>query len=168
MCQKTNTPVALIKNNMYVLTHEPDPIHYENLSKRLQRHIELASNEALLNEGYSRAKICAVMVYKNRVVSVGYNSSKTHPIQARFAKNEHAIHIHAEIDAIRKASNILSSSEMKKTTLIVIRVKQNGKWGNARPCAGSNGQGCQSAISCFGIKNVLYSTDTHEHVSYLW
>lgn len=167
MHQFCSTPVAIIKDNVYTLATEPDVIDYTTLSKRMQRNIEFAVNEAITNDGHSRAKICAVVVHKNRIISVGYNSKKTHPFQARFAKNEHAIFIHAEIDAIRKASNVLNNNEMKKATLIVVRVRKNGKWGNARPCIGYNGQGCQSAITCFGIKNVIYSTDIHEHISYL-
>ena len=50
-----------------------------------------------------RAKIVAGIYIRNKLVSIGENSYKTHPFQARFSKHEDCIYLHAEIDAIKNA-----------------------------------------------------------------
>lgn len=81
---------------------------------------------------------------------VGYNSYKTHPLQARFGTDEHKIHIHAEIAAIRKGS--ARRIRFKDFTLYVARVLADGTVANSRPCTG-----CLAAIKEFGVKKVFYT-----------
>lgn len=103
----------------------------------------------------SNAKIAAAIVYRGDIISIGINRLKTDPMQARFAKNEHAIYLHAEIDAIKKALKRLSSAEMKKSELYIVRRKRiNGEQSSAlaKPCCG-----CQRAIETYGIQSVIYS-----------
>ena len=104
----------------------------------------------------SNAKIAAAIVYKGDIISIGVNRLKSDPLQARFAKNEHAIFLHAEIDAIKKALKRLSAFEMKKTELYIVRRRKlNGEAvsGCSKPCCG-----CQRAIETYGIQKVIYST----------
>lgn len=149
------------------LVDEPDMFHYTELHPKLQKFVEFTFNSAFTSEGISNQKIAAMILYKNRPISIGFNSAKTHPLQAKFGKNEHAIHVHAEIDAIRKASNFLSESEFAKSTMIVVRATKRRNWGLARPCLHVNKQGCQSAINEYGIKKVIYSTSVNGMVSIL-
>lgn len=103
----------------------------------------------------SNAKIAAAIVYRGDIISIGINKLKSDPLQARFAKNEHAIYLHAEIDAIKKALKRLSLSEMEKAELYVVRRRKlNGKAvsGCSKPCCG-----CQRAIENYGISNVYYT-----------
>lgn len=135
------------------------PFHIDTLSRITKRHINLAYNEALHHEGMSSAKVVALITFKNRVISIGYNSEKTHPLQGQYQKNQHAIHIHAEIDAIRKAASILTPEQFTKSTMIIMRVKKNGHWGLSKPCVGIKNLGCNAAIKAFGIGKVYYSTN---------
>ena len=107
-----------------------------------------------------KMKLAACLVIRNEIISVGFNSDKSHPLQKRFAKNNDAIFKHAEVDCIIKALKVVDEEDLKDATLYVHRVKKKNKgdanWvtGLAEPCPG-----CQKAIEHFGIKRTVYSTD---------
>ena len=86
---------------------------------------------------------------RGRLLSIGRNSYvKSHPVQARFAKkcgHPQKIYLHAEIDALIKART-------KVHRLVVVRIKADGNYGSAKPCAV-----CQQAISFFGVASVTHS-----------
>lgn len=117
---------------------------------RTLRQIAETSNE--------RAKLAAAVVVDNEIVGLGVNRMKTHPMQAMFRKNNHAIYIHAEIDAIAKAVKALRTKDLSRATLYIARVKKDRKdnWvdGLAKPC-----KGCMQAIASFGIKKVIWTED---------
>lgn len=103
----------------------------------------------------SNARIAAAIVYKGDIISIGVNSYKTDPLQAKYSKNEHAIYLHAEIAAIKKAKKILTNDQLRKSELFIVRRKtNNGVFcdGLAKPCSG-----CQRAIETYGISKVHYS-----------
>lgn len=106
------------------------------------------------------AKVAAAIVFRNKIVSIGINSRKTHPMQARFGKNADSIHLHAEISAIRNALRECDAEELSKMEMYVVRVKKprpfakKFEWGLAKPCIG-----CQRAIEEFGLKRVIYTTN---------
>ncbi len=99
--------------------------------------------------------IGAVIVKKNRIISVGKNSKKTHPIQKYYdrylsyyndVKFQH--HIHAEISAIVNANEDLAGC-----TLYIYRVDATGKYlKNCRPC-----DACYALIRKTGIKRIVYT-----------
>ncbi|MCA9496489.1 MAG: hypothetical protein KC589_06090 [Nanoarchaeota archaeon] len=103
------------------------------------------------------------IVYKNEIISIGYSTSKTHPFQKRFGKTPNHISLHAEVDAIHKASKRLSDKEFSKATIYVARLKHRinsyhevePMIGISKPCSG-----CTSAIITFGIRNVFYTIDS--------
>lgn len=106
-----------------------------------------------------RYKIVAAVVYKNKIISIGYCELKTHSFQKQYAKNEHSIYWHAETRAIHSASKLLTKRQFKKCTLYVCRGKiENNKCvhGNSKPCTG-----CESAIADFEIPRVVYSNTTY-------
>lgn len=104
------------------------------------------------------ARVAAALVNKNDII-IGRNSSKTHPFQKKYAKNVHAISIHAETSAIVKALNQRwTMRDIQRSTLVIVRVKESSKgnfhMGLAKPCCG-----CERCIIDFGIKSVYYSTN---------
>lgn len=115
-------------------------------------------NLAIGNDGTAGAKVAAAIYYGNQLISVGYNSRKTHPLQKKYGKNGHAIHLHAEIDAIRRAVKVLPS--LDGCDIFIARVKRPSKlsknWipGTAKPCIG-----CQRAIYAFGLRRIYYTED---------
>lgn len=94
----------------------------------------------------------ASIVYKRRIISVGTNQLKTHPIMGRFGKNDKSIFLHAEIDAIVKCINIHGVEILGKCDLYVVRLTKGGKVGNSCPCPG-----CQRAIEAFNIRKVYHT-----------
>jgi tRNA(Arg) A34 adenosine deaminase TadA len=112
--------------------------------KKITRDIECVGNQ----------RLAACIVRGTRVISFGHNKRKTHPLQTRFAKNQHCVYLHAEIDAIKNALKELKVEDLKQCTLIVVRTKKDGSTGLAKPC-----KGCRQSIETFELKQVVYSTD---------
>lgn len=105
-------------------------------------------------------KLAAAIVYRNRIISVGLNSMKSHPMAAKYGKNPEAVFLHAEIDSIKNALREIDIDYFSKCDLYVVRVKKPKPFskqyifGLAKPCCG-----CERAIISFGIKRVIYTTN---------
>lgn len=109
-------------------------------------------------------KFAAAIVWNNRIISVGLNSMKTHPFQAKYAKNPHAIFLHAEIAAIKNALREIEVDDFSKCDIYIARIKKEKPfdkkyvWGLSKPC-----EGCQRAIAEFGLKRVIYTCDNGKY-----
>jgi deoxycytidylate deaminase len=106
------------------------------------------------------ARIAACIVHKNRIVSFGFNTTKTHPLAKRYARNNYTVMLHAELMAIKNALRVLTANELEKSTLYVVRAKYTDKTktaqttGLAKPC-----NGCARAIAAFNLREVVFSVD---------
>jgi deoxycytidylate deaminase len=105
------------------------------------------------------ARIAAAVVRKEKIVCFGYNHKKSHPFQAKFCKNTHAVFFHAEVHAIKNALSSVDVDDLSKCELYIVRAKRdklNRKWitGLSKPCTG-----CQKCIDLFDLKNVHYSQE---------
>ena len=118
-----------------------------------KKYLKFLANQAIDQEEVGRAKVAALIVYKNMPIALGKNSLKSHPIQAMFGRNSDAVYLHAEIDAIIKALKEISLEELKKSTLYISRILRDGTCGLSRPCTG-----CQKAIKAFGIEKIVWTT----------
>lgn len=135
-----------------------------SINNRDKRVMDFLRRSAIDNEGYGNAKISSAISIKGKVISLGHNSSKTHPFQSLYGKNSDAVYLHAETSAISNSLNHLNKVELEKSTIYVYRVKRphnNTKvWtsGLAKPC-----KGCMRAITDFNIKRIVYSTDEEDY-----
>lgn len=123
----------------------------------MQKWIETLSTIAEDIEGVGRARLAAGVIYKNRLVAIGWNSTKTHPFAAEYGKNEFAVSWHAETHAIHNAKKKLSDKELSRSTLVVVRVKEDDKqqvYGMAKPC-----EGCQRCIEEHNLRTLVYTVD---------
>lgn len=121
---------------------------HESIIKLLERVAEDVSP-------IKTARIAAAIVLKGEIISIGVNSYKSDPLQAKYSKNEHAIFLHAEIAAIKKALKRINREELKKCDMYIVRRKVNNGVmcnGLAKPCVG-----CQRAIDTYCINNVYYT-----------
>jgi tRNA(Arg) A34 adenosine deaminase TadA len=88
---------------------------------------------------------------KGQILAIAYNSySKTHPIQAKYAKEANIpekIYLHAEISAIIKAKKIGKPYKIK-----IERYYKDGKPALAKPCPA-----CELAIREANIKYIEYT-----------
>jgi len=117
-----------------------------------------------------RSRLASAVVYRGDLVSFGFNSLKTHPLQAKYSKNPFSIHLCVEFDSVINAVLGIFLRELSKSTLYVARVKKEqftlrNIQGMAKPCPG-----CARAIATFDIRNVVWTLDEQglscdEHVS---
>lgn len=131
------------------------------INSRDKKYMAFTRRMAIQNKNsQQKVRLAASLVFQNEIVSVGYNSLKTHPMQKRFSKNIEAIFKHAEVDCIVNALRHVDPTDLERATLYVYRVKKLTKdheyWsdGYSEPCSG-----CKQAINHFKIKKVVYSTD---------
>ena len=125
------------------------------------KHIETLKVIAEDLEPVSNARLAAMVIHKGKIVSIGVNQHKSHPFAAEYSKNPEAIFLHAETDAIYKAKKKLTSSELRKATLIVVRVKTSGKdtvFGLSKPC-----EGCTKCIQDHEIGTVIYTENSNKN-----
>lgn len=135
---------------------------------RINHYLKLAHNACFYSD-FAKARLGAVLIYKGKTVSVGWNSTKTSPLQRELnryrgydvdAPESHNT-LHAEVACLTKAKGL--DIDWSRANLFVYRIKKNGSAGLARPC-----KGCQALIKSMGIKNVYYSTDDgwcFEHIN---
>lgn len=126
------------------------------------RFLTVLAEEAQHLDIVARVRILAGIVWKGNFVSIESNSNKSHPFHTKFAGyNDEQIYPHAETNAIRKALNIITPTELSKSTLYIARIKKGEgdtqyptgyKWAMAKPC-----EGCMGAISSFDITKVYYT-----------
>lgn len=102
--------------------------------------------------------IGCIIVYKNKVISVGWNTSKEHPLQKEYNKQRNfnvdscKNSLHAEIYALIRCNDI--DIDWSKASIFIYRELANGQKAMARPC-----EACTKAIKDRGIKTVFYTTE---------
>lgn len=126
---------------------------------RINHYLNLARNACYYSD-FMKARLGAVLIYKGKVMSVGWNSTKTSPLQRQLNRyrgyniNTSTAHdtLHAEVACLSKIRDL--DIDWNRASLFVCRIKKDGSRGLARPC-----KGCQALIKSMGIKNVYYSTE---------
>lgn len=123
------------------------------MNKTTQKHIAralLASAES----DYIRVNIGAVIAFGSKVVSVGWNSHKSHPMQKHYNQlsgrlaPRHACH--AEMAALVKAGH----NDLSGSTIYVGRYDAMGRLAMCRPCPA-----CRLALEHRRVKDVVYTTE---------
>ncbi len=124
------------------------------MNKRDSKYLDEAIQLARAGDRVGGARIGALLVVGNRVVSMGQNMLKSHPLQKRYGKNPEAIFQHAEINCIVNFLRKFSLDDLKKSTMYVGRVSGTHMHdvGLAKPCSG-----CAHAIHQFGIRKVIHT-----------
>lgn len=98
------------------------------------------------------SKHSAALVYRGKVISVGVNKRKTHPLQKKYSSHCEKLFLHAEVDSIVKCINKHGTEVLKKSDIYVLRLSKGGSITNSKPCSG-----CMKAIKAFGIRNVYWT-----------
>lgn len=128
--------------------------HDSSLAPKLKWVLQRAYRHKL-TEG-PKFHTCAALFYRGNCAALGYNSLKTHPLQARFARNSGSIFLHAEIDALVKGLRNLTLEELSSTTIYIARAKGNRGGpligGKAEPCIG-----CTRALAAFNIRKIIHT-----------
>lgn len=127
------------------------------MTNKQKRFFNIAREVSLLSD-VKRARIGAVVVEGNRVISTGCNSNKTSPIQDKYNRYRHfddvtyyIPKVHAEIATLSPLINN-SSINWSKTELYIYREHKDGKISCAKPC-----EACSALIRDLGIKRIYYT-----------
>ena len=126
---------------------------------RINHYLNLARNACYYSD-FMKARLGAVLIYKGKVMSVGWNSTKTSPLQRQLNRyrgyniNTSTAHdtLHAEVACLSKIRDL--NIDWGRASLFICRIKKDGSRGLSRPCSG-----CQALIRSMGIKNVYYTTN---------
>lgn len=128
------------------------------LTRRQMRNLQHAAHAASMSD--FRIKVGAVAVQGKQIISVGWSSAKTHPLQASFDRfrefrnNVEPPHsIHAEIMCLAPLYGN-KDIDWKHVTLYVCRLRNDQLYGLARPCPA-----CMAAIQSLGIRQIMYTTN---------
>lgn len=121
------------------------------------RYFTKARQAALISD-YSEIRIGCVAVYQRKVIGVGYNCNKTHPIQKfynRYRKDyvySLLPKLHAEINCINSIRHL--NINFSKVRLYIYRIRKDQPFGLARPCAS-----CMAAINDISIRDIYYTSN---------
>lgn len=123
------------------------------MNRRDRRFFQIARVISRMST-HHRFKVGALIVHKNKLVSAGTNSNKSHPVQKRYDKargfkTHHGCH--AEVRAILNSK----LDTLTDCTVYVYRETKNGTLGNSRPCPA-----CLKMIRDYDIKTICYTTDS--------
>lgn len=112
---------------------------------------------ALINKHNAdlRCRHFSFILDRNRIISIGMNSLKTHPMNLKYNyvnKNKQSISnivgTHAELNAVIK----LGEEDCSKLTLVNTRINRNNILDHSAPCSG-----CSDMIHQLNFKNVYFS-----------
>ena len=127
------------------------------MTNKQKRFFNIAREVSLLSD-FKKARIGAVVVDGNRIISTGYNSTKTSPVQDKYNKYRHfddgaycIPKVHAEIAALSPLLNN-NSINWSKTELYIYREHKDGEISCAKPC-----EACSALIRDLGIKRIYYT-----------
>ena len=130
------------------------------------KYFKKARTVAEISDFY-KTHIGCVAVYQGRIISIGCNLNKTHPIQKyynKYRRNAESLlpKLHAEINCINQIRDMdIVFSNVK---LYIYRIRKDRPFGLSRPCPS-----CMAAIKDLGIKDIYYTTNNgyvHERLSY--
>lgn len=93
----------------------------------------------------------AAIVHKRKILALGRNSRKTHPLQKQFAGSEKPC-LHAETDAIIRCINLHGSDILKDSAIYCLRLTNSEKVAISKPCPS-----CRRLIDSLGIKRIYWT-----------
>ena len=117
---------------------------------------------------FKQHRIGVIAVYKHKIISSGYNSYVTNPLQKKYNKfrfdTDMTLHSkHAELDCLLPLIS-RKDIEFGRVSLYIYRQHKSGEPGIARPC-----ESCFKLIKDLGIRNIYYSNEggfSHEEIIY--
>ncbi len=116
---------------------------------RIQRFARIAVELAGEHDADVTHQLCALVVSKSKVLSIGYNQPKTDPISIDTTMQQ----LHAEMSAVKRCR----PNELKGTTVIIARCRPSGKPGLAKPC-----EVCEDILRDRGVRKVFYTINSED------
>lgn len=116
----------------------------DTIPKAVKRGMRIARNSAKLS--VANFRLGAALYNGNKLISIGWNQRKTHPLSTTRFKTQHA-----EFSCLVG----MNKEDVIGSTLYVFRLTKTNRPGMALPC-----DRCQELIRAAGIRKVWYSNDT--------
>ena len=132
------------------------------------RYFSKAKDVANISDFY-KTHVGCVAIYHGRIIGIGCNTNKTHPMQKRYNKLRESKDdsntnfepkLHAEMNCLSQLKNL--DINFSKVKLYIYRVRKDQPFGMARPCPS-----CMAAIKDLGIRDIYYTTDNGYSYEYL-
>ena len=109
---------------------------------------------------FPRARVGCVVAYKGNVLAAGWNSNKTHPVQAHYnqyrnlrpSPSPSPAQLHAETAALIQLRG--EDIPWDKVDVFVYRLRRDRPHGMARPC-----DACRRYMRDLGIRSIWYTGD---------
>lgn len=124
------------------------------LTKRHRAYFKAAHSISELSN-FKKTKVGCIAVYNHRIISTGYNTSRTCPLQKKYNKyrfDEETPHSgHAEVLCLKP---LISNKDIdfSKVQLYIWRNLSDGSLALARPC-----KSCMALIKDLGIRKIYYT-----------
>ena len=131
------------------------------LSKSHRAYFKAAKAMASLSD-FKQHHIGCVAVAGHKIISSGYNSYKTNPMQKRLNAHRFDVDtnhtIHAELACLLPLIN-RKDIDFSNLSLYIYREHKSGDLAMSRPCAS-----CEALIRSLGIRNIYY-TGNNSYIS---
>ena len=137
------------------------------MTNKNMRYFNHARHIAEMSD-FNRVHIGCVAVQGNRILSTGFNTNKSHPMQAHYNRfrefNGDSIcnhSLHAEMACLVPLCGC--NIDFNKVDLYIYRIRKDIGKGYVRPC-----KACMQAIIELGIRNIYYTSNdgfVHESIS---
>lgn len=121
---------------------------------KFDRLIQLARNLVIYDNIDLRCRHFAFILDKKRIIAIGKNSKKSHPINHKYGYFDGS-GLHAEACAVIKSGNV----DHSKHTLVTFRIDRNDKVAMGKPCSH-----CEKLLKDVEFKNIFYSNEEGEFV----
>ena len=128
----------------------------------INRYFNLAKRASTFSD-YDKIKIGAVLVYKNKVISIGWNTHKSNPIQKKYNVFRSDENRYYDVDSKPNSTHaemkcLIDTMDMdinwSKVSIFIYRNNMN----MCRPC-----NSCMTALKERGIKNIYYTNKNSYH-----
>lgn len=110
---------------------------------------------------FKKARLGCAAVYKNRLISIGYNQMKSHSIQKiydiyRF-DSDTPHRLHSEIACLVKIKNNRNydNIDFRKIKLYIYRERRDESIAQSHPC-----KSCEMFIRELGIRDIYFTSDS--------
>ncbi len=124
------------------------------LRKSDRVYFNIAKSVSELSD-FPRVKIGSCSVYKHKVISTGFNTQRTDPMQKKYNRyrfTEDTKHTcHAELSCLKPLIG-RKDIDFKNVSLYIYRQYQDGRLALSRPCPS-----CMKLITELGIRSIYYT-----------
>lgn len=135
---------------------------------KVYKRLEEIAQSLIEYNSHRRCRHFTFVLYKNRLIATGINSSKTHPLNlinrkiSKVTGNDYSDQKQtcSELNAILKLKR-LTNIDTKKCVLVNIRFDRNNRVAIARPC-----MSCQSLLRYFEFKSIIYTDNSGNYLKY--